>query len=200
MARKIGTFEIVIIILVVLAICYLYSNQRTSRRRHYKSPDYYEGFERGNDDPLAVFDGQNQAFCANTWCGPGTDGKTVCQCPVFNSYGLAPLSSMKMYDDDPKVIVSTYDILEGTKQPAPQMCFGNYIDCYGQPCYPNYSDQSVAQCQCKVRFGPFLTASKSCGPDERGYLPNGAEVAKSDQGIATANSIIEIINSSKTQS
>lgn len=159
----------------------------------YGQSDYYEEKYADCPDPLAVFQGQNQAFCANTWCHP--DGETAtCDCPVFNSYGLAPLSSFNKYKDDKSVIVSTYDILQGAKQPKPKMCFGKYIDCYGEPCSPDYSKQGLSKCHCKVKEGPFLTASSTCGPDKHGNLPNGASVAAQDQGIATANSIISIAN------
>ncbi len=150
-------------------------------------------------DPLAVFQDQNQAFCANTWCSPGVNNQTVCQCPIFNDYGLAPYSSFAKYQNDPNVIVSTYDIVQGTEQSEPKMCFGKYVTCYGKPCYPNYDNQGVAQCQCEVKNGPFLTASKSCGPNWLGHLPNGADVTTHAQGVATANSILQIMNSVKSQ-
>lgn len=147
----------------------------------------------GVGDPLAVFYGQNQAFCANTWCKPQAGNRALCQCPVFNDYGLAPLSSMIKYQNDPNVTVSTYDILQGTSQPPPTMCVGRYIDCYGKPCYTNYENQGKVQCHCKIGNGPFLTASSSCGPDAYGNLPNGAAIAPSPRGIANANSIIQIM-------
>ena len=149
-------------------------------------------------DALAVFSGQNQAFCANTWCQPGPDNRSMCDCPIFNNYGLAPLSSLMKYKDDPDIIVSTYDILQGVQQPKPKMCFGKYIDCYGKACCSNSDDQSVVRCHCQVKEGPFLTASSSCGPDEMGRLPNGAAIAQ-DQGIATANSIIKIMETAKNK-
>jgi hypothetical protein len=152
-------------------------------------------FSKNTDvgDPLAVFYEQNQAFCANTWCKPGPGNTSLCKCPVFNNYGLAPLSSMLKYQNDPNVTVSTYDILQGTSQPPPTMCVGKYIDCYGKPCYTNYADQGKVLCHCKVGEGPFLTASSTCGPDAYGNLPNGAAIAKSPRGIANANSIIQIM-------
>ena len=166
---------LLVLIIVILAACLLYKRQCP--------------------DPLAVFDNQNQAFCANTWCKPNADNNAECNCPVFNNYGLAPLSSMIKYKDDPNVIVSTFDILQGVKQAPPKMCFGKYIDCYGKPCAANYGDQSVTSCSCQVKDGPFLTTSDSCGPNKKGFLPNGAKVAKHGQGIATANSIIQIMES-----
>ncbi len=180
-------YTIFIIIGVVLLLYLAYRNN------FYQST--YETFNN-NNDPLAVFYGQNQAFCANTWCQPNSDEHTAtCDCPVFNNYGLAPLSSMNKYKNHPNTIVSTYDIIQGTQQPSPKMCFGRYIDCYGKPCTPNYSKQSIASCNCQVKEGPFLTASSTCGPDKNNNLPNGAEVAEKVQGIATANSIIKIIGS-----
>ncbi len=146
-------------------------------------------------DPLAVFQDQNQAFCANTWCSPGTNNQTVCQCPIFNDYGLAPYSSFVKYQNDPNVIVSTYDILQGAEQPDPKMCFGKYVTCYGQPCERHPKNQGLSNCQCKIENGPFLTASDSCGPDSRGWLPNGAAISKSASGIATANTILQIMKS-----
>ena len=125
---------------------------------------------------------------------------------VFNSsyiladnYGLAPYSSMVKYKNNPNVIVSTYNILQGTQQSLPKMCFGKYIDCYGKPCYPNYSNQKLANCQSQVKNGPYLTASANCGPNQSGYLPNGAAIQKQQQGIATANSVIKIINSARNK-
>ncbi len=168
--------------IIILLVCIFYPKTREG----LKNQNMYDS------DALAVYYGQNQAFCANTWCHPkGEDSQ--CECPIFNNYGLAPLSSMKKYEGNPKMIVSTYDILKGVKQQPPKMCLGKYIDCYGKPCYPNYGDQSVARCQCKVGSGPFLTASSRCGPDEKGNLPNGADVSESSQGIATANSILNIM-------
>jgi hypothetical protein len=176
---------IINIVVIVLAILILVHHHNKKEKYNPTSPD-----------ALAVFQGQNQAFCANTWC-PGKNNKTQCQCPIFNNYGLAPLSSMVKYKNNPNVIVSTYDILQGVKQPKPTMCFGKYIDCYGQPCYVNYSNQGVVQCQCNVKEGPFLTASSTCGPDQHGNLPNGAPIAKPGSDIATANSIIQIMEAGK---
>jgi len=43
----------------------------------------------------------------------------------------------------------------------------------------------------------LLTASSTCGPDQHGNLPNGAPIAKPGSDIATANSIIQIMEAGK---
>ncbi len=148
-------------------------------------------------EPLAVFEGRNQAFCANTFCKDTGDAKTTCECPVFNNFGLAPYSSLQKYGNDRDVVISTYDILQGAKQSDPTFCYGKYVDCYGHPCYQNAHDQGTVNCECLIREGPFLTASKSCGPNAEGFLPNGAAIAKSETGIATANSILRIMKAAR---
>ena len=76
------------------------------------------------------------------------------------------------------------------------MCTGKYIDCYGHPCYsePHGQQQNKVKCHCDVKNGPFLTASKHCGPDEYGRLPNGAQVETGSPGLfASANDILKIV-------
>ena len=150
-------------------------------------------------DALTIYDDQVQAFCANTWCRQNaTDSsKSICSCPVFNGVGLAPVSSKLNYGSDSNIIVSTYDILQGASEGKPTMCVGQYNDCYGHPCYADSQQQNKVQCHCDVKNGPFLTASKHCGPDEHGRLPNGAPVETGSPGLlASANDILKIVRSS----
>ncbi len=146
-------------------------------------------------EALTVYSDQVQAFCANTWCKPDNSSKSICDCPVFNGIGLAPVSSKLNYDSN--IIVSTYDILQGYSEGEPTMCVGKYNDCYGHPCFANFQKQNKVQCHCDVKNGPFLTASKHCGPDEHGRLPNGAPVETGTPGLfASANDILKIMQSS----
>ena len=67
--------------------------------------------------------------------------------------------------------------------------------CANTWCKPNAEDSSKSTCD--VKEGPFLTASKYCGPDERGRLPNGAPVEAGTPGLlARANDILKIMQSS----
>ncbi len=187
---------IIIVIVTALAILCVVRRNRGGFRDGKTSADA-SGASPPCAKALAVFQEENQAFCANTWCPPGKGKKTRCDCPVFNNYGLAPYGSFMKYKDDPDVVVSTYDIVQGAHQPAPNMCFGKYINCYGQPCYAHPDNQKLVQCHCKVEEGPFLTASSSCGPDANGNLPNGAAIAEHGSGLASANSIIQIAQAIK---
>ena len=146
------------------------------------------------ENALTVYDDEIQAFCANTWCKSTTNNTTTCACPLFNGPGLAPVSSKIKYSDDPNVIVSTYDIEQGSREGRPTMCFGKYVDCYGRPCTALESEQDKVTCHCKIKEGPFLTASQNCGPDKNGYLPNGAPVEHGKSGLfASANDILKLM-------